>query len=88
MTFTWTSPASAWCLPQFGSDHDNFCRNGRRNAAEPSATGPASDKTRLRRSAWLAKYDRDAFDAISDAGIICQVGYVTDGVARVIRTNH
>ena len=56
--------------------------------AEPPAAGPASDKTRLRRYAWLAKYDRDAINAIIDAGIVCQVGYVIDGMPYVTPTNH
>ncbi len=55
---------------------------------EPAPAGPASDKTRLRRYAWLAKYDRDAIDAVIDAGIVCQVGYVIDGMPYVTPTNH
>ena len=49
---------------------------------------PPSDKTRLRRYNWLAKYDRDTIDAILDAGIVCQVGYVIDGMPYVTPTNH
>ncbi len=49
---------------------------------------PPSDKTRLRRYNWLAKYDRDTIDAIIDAGIVCQVGYVIDGMPYVTPTNH
>ncbi len=49
---------------------------------------PPSDKTRLRRYNWLAKYDRDAINAIIDAGIVCQVGYVIDGMPYVTPTNH
>ena len=49
---------------------------------------PPSDKTRLRRYNWLAKYDRDTINAILDAGIVCQVGYVIDGMPYVTPTNH
>lgn len=49
---------------------------------------PPSDKTRLRRYNWLAKYDRDTINAILDAGIVCQVGYVIDGLPYVTPTNH
>ncbi len=51
-------------------------------------TGPPSDKTRLRRYNWLAKYDRDTINAVLDAGIVCQVGYVIDGMPYVTPTNH
>ena len=53
-----------------------------------SADTPPSDKTRLRRYNWLAKYDRDTINAIIDAGIVCQVGYVIDGMPYVTPTNH
>ncbi|ATN37601.1 flavin-nucleotide-binding protein (plasmid) [Rhizobium sp. ACO-34A] len=49
---------------------------------------PPSDKTRLRRYNWLAKYDRDTINDIIDAGIVCQVGYVIDGMPYVTPTNH
>lgn len=49
---------------------------------------PPSDKTRLRRYNWLAKYDRDTINAIIDAGMVCQVGYVIDGMPYVTPTNH
>lgn len=51
-------------------------------------TKPPSDKTRLRRYNWLAKYDRDTVNAVIDAGIVCQVGYVIDGMPYVTPTNH
>jgi nitroimidazol reductase NimA-like FMN-containing flavoprotein (pyridoxamine 5'-phosphate oxidase superfamily) len=50
--------------------------------------GPSSDKIRLRRYNWLAKYDRQTINAIIDAGIVCQVGYVFDGLPYVTPTNH
>lgn len=53
-----------------------------------SDAAPPSDKTRLRRYNWLAKYDRDTINAIIDAGIVCQVGYVIDGMPYVTPTNH
>lgn len=53
-----------------------------------SVAAPPSDKTRLRRYNWLAKYDRDTINAVLDAGIVCQVGYVIDGMPYVTPTNH
>lgn len=47
-----------------------------------------SERTRLKRYNWLAKYDRDTINAIIDAGIVCQVGYVIDGAPYVTPTNH
>src|ERR1700757_923556 len=49
---------------------------------------PPSERTRLKRYHWLAKYDRDTINAIIDVGIVCQVGYVIDGVPYVTPTNH
>jgi nitroimidazol reductase NimA-like FMN-containing flavoprotein (pyridoxamine 5'-phosphate oxidase superfamily) len=49
---------------------------------------PPSEKTRLKRYHWLAKYDRDTVNAIIDAGIVCQVGYVFDSLPYVTPTNH
>jgi nitroimidazol reductase NimA-like FMN-containing flavoprotein (pyridoxamine 5'-phosphate oxidase superfamily) len=49
---------------------------------------PPSEKTRLKRYHWLAKYDRDTVNAIIDAGIVCQVGYVFDALPYVTPTNH
>ncbi len=46
----------------------------------PETAGPPSERTRLRRYNWLAKYDRDSINAIIDAGIVCQIGYVIDGM--------
>ncbi len=50
--------------------------------------GAPSEKTRVRRYNWLAKYDRDTINAIIDAGMVCQVGYVIDGTPYVTPTNH
>ncbi len=55
---------------------------------DTSSYPPASDRTRLRRYHWLAKYDREAVNAIIDAGIICQIGYVFDGAPYVTPTSH
>jgi hypothetical protein len=49
--------------------------------------GPPTERTRLRRFNWLAKYDREKINAIIDAGIVCQVGYVIDGMPYVTPTN-
>jgi uncharacterized protein len=51
-------------------------------------TGPSSDRVRLRRYNWLANYERTAINAIIDAGMVCQVGYVFDGLPYVTPTNH
>jgi nitroimidazol reductase NimA-like FMN-containing flavoprotein (pyridoxamine 5'-phosphate oxidase superfamily) len=54
-----------------------------------SATPDApSDKTRLRRYNWLAKYDRETINTIIDSGIICQVAYVFGGAPYVTPTSH
>jgi uncharacterized protein len=58
---------------------------------DPTSTqtaGPPSERTRLRRYNWLAKYDRDTINAIIDAGIVCQIGYVIGGLPYVTPTNH
>ncbi len=49
---------------------------------------PMSPRTKLRRYNWLAKYDRDTINQIIDAGVICQVGYIFDGVPYVTPTSH
>lgn len=49
---------------------------------------PPSERTRLKRYHWLAKYDRDTINAIIDAGIVCQIGYVIDAMPYVTPTNH
>ena len=56
---------------------------------DPSKTvEPPSERTRLKRYHWLAKYDRDTVNAVIDAGIVCQVGYVIDSMPYVTPTNH
>jgi nitroimidazol reductase NimA-like FMN-containing flavoprotein (pyridoxamine 5'-phosphate oxidase superfamily) len=52
------------------------------------AAAPSSDRTRLRRYNWLAKYDRETINAVIDASMVCQVGYVFDGSPYVTPTNH
>src|SRR5579863_7743432 len=52
-----------------------------------SETSP-SERTRMRRYHWLGKYDRETINAIIDAGIICQVGYIFDGQPYVTPTSH
>jgi nitroimidazol reductase NimA-like FMN-containing flavoprotein (pyridoxamine 5'-phosphate oxidase superfamily) len=49
---------------------------------------PPSERTRLKRYHWLAKYDRDTINAIIDTGIVCQVAYVIDAMPYVTPTNH
>jgi uncharacterized protein len=50
--------------------------------------GPPTDRVRLRRYNWLANYEKAAIEAIIDAGMVCQVGYVFDGFPYVTPTNH
>jgi nitroimidazol reductase NimA-like FMN-containing flavoprotein (pyridoxamine 5'-phosphate oxidase superfamily) len=54
----------------------------------PDSMPPPSERTRLRRYHTLAKYDRETIDAIIDAGIICQIGYIFDGHPYVTPTSH
>lgn len=56
--------------------------------ANQAATGAPTERTRMRRYHWLARYDKETIDAIIDAGIVCQVGYVIDGLPYVTPTNH
>ena len=49
---------------------------------------PRSERTRLKRYHWLAKYDQDTINSIIDTGIVCQVGYVIDQQPYVTPTNH
>lgn len=53
-----------------------------------SISEPPSDGTRLRRYNWLAKYDRDTINAVIDAGMVCQVSYIIDGMPYLTPTNH
>lgn len=57
-------------------------------STSPKTIDAPSERTRLKRYNWLAKYDRDTVDAIIDAGIVCQVGYVIEGMPYVTPTNH
>lgn len=52
----------------------------------PSA--PPSERTRVKRYHWLAAYDRATIDAIIDAALVCQIGYVVDGAPIVTPTCH
>lgn len=54
---------------------------------DASAAVP-SDRTRVRRLPELGAYDRDAIDAILDAGIVAHLGFVQDGQPFVIPTLH
>jgi uncharacterized protein len=56
--------------------------------ASAKTSDAPTEKTRIKRYPWLAKYDRDTINAIIDAGIVCQVGYVIDGMPYVTPTNH
>jgi nitroimidazol reductase NimA-like FMN-containing flavoprotein (pyridoxamine 5'-phosphate oxidase superfamily) len=55
---------------------------------ENSSAEPPSERTRFRRYHWLGTYDRNTINAIIDAAMVCQVGYVIDGAPYVTPTNH
>jgi len=54
----------------------------RRRHAAPSS------RTRVKREPQRARYDREAIDAILDAGLVCHLGLVDDGQPFVIPTLH
>jgi nitroimidazol reductase NimA-like FMN-containing flavoprotein (pyridoxamine 5'-phosphate oxidase superfamily) len=58
------------------------------NLDTPKTIDAPSERARLKRYNWLAKYDRETINAIIDAGIVCQVGYVIDSLPYVTPTNH
>lgn len=58
------------------------------DSPQPPAPSAPSERTRVKRYNWLAKYDRETINAIIDAGMVCQVGYVIDGAPYVTPTNH
>lgn len=47
-----------------------------------------TDRTRLRRMADRGSYDREVIDAVLDEGLVCHVGFVSDGEPRVLPTAH
>jgi uncharacterized protein len=47
---------------------------------------PASDRTRVRREPERGVYDRGAIDATLDEGLVCHLGFVSDGQPYVIPT--
>jgi uncharacterized protein len=47
---------------------------------------PASDRTRVRREPQRGVYDRGTVDAILDEGIVCHLGFVSEGQPYVIPT--
>lgn len=53
-----------------------------------SESQPASERTRVRRSAARGVYDRDAIDRILDGSLLCHVGIIDDGRPFVIPTLH
>jgi nitroimidazol reductase NimA-like FMN-containing flavoprotein (pyridoxamine 5'-phosphate oxidase superfamily) len=50
------------------------------------AEGRASDRTRVRREPSRGVYDRATIDAILDEGLVCHLGFETDGQPYVIPT--
>ncbi len=57
------------------------------DAVEAVGEAP-SERARLKRYHWLARYDREMINAILDAGMVCQVAYVIDGLPYVTPTNY
>ena len=51
-----------------------------------SAGAPPSERARVKRNPQRAVYDRPAIDAILGEGLICHVGFVSDGQPYVIPT--
>ncbi|BBF91936.1 pyridoxamine 5'-phosphate oxidase family protein [Blastochloris tepida] len=51
-------------------------------------TTPPSERTRVRRYNWLARYDRDTIIAILDAMPHCHIGYIADGQPFATPTLH
>ncbi len=56
------------------------------NETTEEARAPSA-RTVIRRYSWLAKYDRETINAILDASLVCQIGYVFDGQPYVTPTN-
>ena len=55
----------------------------------PRRPHPArSQRTRVRRLPERARYDRDAIDAVLDAGLVAHLGFVSQGQPYVIPTLH
>ena len=48
----------------------------------------ASPRVRVRRLPQRGRYDREAIDAVLDAGLVAHLGFVTDGQSYVIPTLH
>ncbi len=61
--------------------------NGLGTAGSSMQQAP-SERTRVRRLPKRGAYDRQAIDAILDAGLLCHVGYVIDGQPYVTPTAH
>src|SRR6185503_6805784 len=54
----------------------------------PRAHPASSPRTRVRRLPERGRYDRDAIDAVLDAGLVAHLGFVSDGQPFVIPTLH
>ena len=52
----------------------------------PRAQPASSARTRVRRLPERGRYDRDAIDAVLDAGLVAHLGFVSDGQPFVIPT--
>ena len=58
------------------------------DSAHARAKAAPSARTRVRRVNERARYDREAIDAVLDAGLLAHLGFVDDGQPFVIPTLH
>jgi uncharacterized protein len=58
------------------------------DSAHARAKAAPSARTRVRRVNERARYDREAIDAVLDAGLLAHLGFVDDGQPYVIPTLH
>jgi len=54
----------------------------------PRASQATSNRTRVRRLPERSRYDREAIDAVLDAGLVAHLGFVSEGQPFVIPTLH
>jgi uncharacterized protein len=88
----WTCayPDNYACLPGAARVRPVPLSRARRLSEMPrrSRHGGSSARTRVRRLPERGRYDREAIDAILDAGLVAHLGFVSDGQPFVIPTLH
>ena len=57
-------------------------------SARPAHPAAPSERTRVRRLPERGRYDREAIDAVLDAGLVAHLGFVSDSQPFVIPTLH